>query len=69
MQLYWYCNAYLVCLCHLPLELSHGMLIRASFCAGITVTHGFVLAAEGDTWAVGMCFLEHGSAASREGLL
>lgn len=30
MQLYWNCSAYLVCLCHVPLELSHGTLIRAA---------------------------------------
>lgn len=52
-QLYWYCSAYLVCLRHLPLELSHGALIRSALCAGIAVTHGFVPAAGEAVWAVG----------------
>lgn len=67
MQLYWYCSAYLVCLRHLPLELSHGVLIRAALRAGIAVTHGLV--PEGAAWAVGTCFLEQGSTAPGEGLL
>lgn len=49
MQLYWYCRAYLVCLCHLPLELSRGALITVALGAGIAVTHGFVPVAEGAT--------------------
>lgn len=69
MQLYWYCSAYLVCLRHLPLELSHGVLIRAALCAGIAVTHGFVPASERAAWTVGTCFLERGSTAPGEGLL
>lgn len=42
MQLYWYCRAYLVCLCHFPLELSRVALITVALRAGIAVTHGFV---------------------------
>lgn len=68
-QLYWYCSAYLVCLRHLPLELSHGVLIRAVLCARIAVTHGFVPGAEEAAWAVGTWFLEPGSATPGEGLL
>lgn len=69
MQLYWYCKAYLVCLCHLPLELSRGALITVALRAGIAVTHGFVPVAEGATWAVAILFLEQGSATPGEGLL
>lgn len=69
MQLYWYCSAYLVCLRHLPFELSRGALIRAALRAGIAVTHGLVPAAEGVAWALGMCFLEQGSTAPGEGQL
>lgn len=69
MQLYWYYSAYLVCLPHLPSELSHGVLIRAALPAGITVTHGFVPAAEGAAWTVDTCFLEQGRTAPGEGLL
>lgn len=68
MQLYWYCRAYLVCLCHLPLELSRGELITVALRAGIAVTHGFVPVAEGATWTLVILFLEQGSANPGEGL-
>lgn len=69
MQLYWYCRAYLVRLCHLPLELSRGALITVAFRAGIAVTHAFVPVAGGATWTLATLFLEQGSASPEDGLL
>lgn len=69
MQLYWYCSAYLVRLCHLPLELSHGALITVALHAGIAVTHRFVPVVGRATWAVATHFLEQGSTTPGEGLL